>query len=618
MKKYILSLAVVTTLLLTPLITIAESDVDPSGDTSCAVLKVNLRYGMRDTNANDNSVSILQDFLNTNGYLTSQPSGFFGSMTRSAVVAFQKTYNISATPPGYVGSVTRAKIMSIDCNSSSVSPVPSLPVVPPVTPVTTQPSIASSSPILISIQAKDAPAGTIYNDEFAYIQGKGLGGKISITIDQTPVSAMYNTDTNTQFFVAMKDGAHVVKVTNESGLVSNSYTVNVISSRSTSNKPVVTVLSPNGGEVIQVGSSQTISWNSSNLPSNAYMSIQVFEKLNEFDQAGNQVYLGIYSISQGQQTLNDGTEVWTVPSLPEFRNLYKTTGKFVVRISGCVPDSTVGEGARCSVYDESDTSFSIVSSNQSAPTILSIYPNSGQVGTQVTVNGNGFSYENTVNGIDANGNHIQIIAFSTDGKTINFTVPSVSFDSRITNGPTVPGVYSIQVGSVRGNSNNLSFTIVPSTPQNSVTVGNAVEIQSQNLVSNIPNQMLGGFAVTVSGDPVVVKGMTFSLPNNSSISGSITGVTLVNEKGTVVAGPVTGNTNVTEQTFTFSDNVVFSAGRHIYAIKGTIPSTSTTTIQLRTTPSTWLSSVSQITGNSVVISTGQFTMSQMTVRSSSF
>jgi len=112
--------------------------------------------------------------------------------------------------------------------------------------------------------------------------------------------------------------------------------------------------------VWQVGSTQTIRWSSQNLPSSAYMLISVMEKLNEFDEQGNQSYLGIAQISQGQSTLNDGEETWVVPPLPSFRSLYKTTGQFFMRISGCVVDPTASEGARCSAYDDSDAPFSIV------------------------------------------------------------------------------------------------------------------------------------------------------------------------------------------------------------------------------------------------------------------
>ena len=91
------------------------SDTDISNDNSCAIINSNIRYLSRDANGSTD-VSILQDFLNERGYLKSQPTGFFGSATRRAVIAFQNDNGLRATPPGYVGPGTRAKIKEIDCN----------------------------------------------------------------------------------------------------------------------------------------------------------------------------------------------------------------------------------------------------------------------------------------------------------------------------------------------------------------------------------------------------------------------------------------------------------------------------------------------------------------------
>lgn len=60
-----------------------------------------------------NQVSELQDFLNNEGYLASEPTGYFGLMTVKAVKAFQGAYGISQT--GSVGPITMAKIKAISC-----------------------------------------------------------------------------------------------------------------------------------------------------------------------------------------------------------------------------------------------------------------------------------------------------------------------------------------------------------------------------------------------------------------------------------------------------------------------------------------------------------------------
>ena len=86
-------------------------DPDPNPtESDCVSITNNLRYRARDANTNG-EVSTLQDFLQSKGYLNSEPTGYFGLLTFKAVKDFQKDNNIS--PTGYVGPVTRAKIQTL-------------------------------------------------------------------------------------------------------------------------------------------------------------------------------------------------------------------------------------------------------------------------------------------------------------------------------------------------------------------------------------------------------------------------------------------------------------------------------------------------------------------------
>ena len=72
-----------------------------------ATLNRNLSYGMTGTD-----VSQLQQFLTDEGLYNAPVTAYFGSMTRSAVIAFQQQEGI--TPAiGYVGALTKADINSI-------------------------------------------------------------------------------------------------------------------------------------------------------------------------------------------------------------------------------------------------------------------------------------------------------------------------------------------------------------------------------------------------------------------------------------------------------------------------------------------------------------------------
>jgi len=116
------SIAVLPTLVLA-----APSDIDPSPQSSvCPSLQNNLRYQSRDAYTNG-EVSTLQDFLQSQGYLNSEPTGYFGLLTFQAVKNFQNANGIS--PTGYVGPITRAKIASMNnCGTATITPVSPTPV----------------------------------------------------------------------------------------------------------------------------------------------------------------------------------------------------------------------------------------------------------------------------------------------------------------------------------------------------------------------------------------------------------------------------------------------------------------------------------------------------------
>ncbi|MBP6860402.1 MAG: peptidoglycan-binding protein [Candidatus Pacebacteria bacterium] len=89
----------------------AETDENES-DLACTELERTLYWGSRDRGT-EGEVTELQAFLNASGYLSAEPSGFFGMSTYRAVRAFQADADIRAT--GFVGSQTREAIEDASC-----------------------------------------------------------------------------------------------------------------------------------------------------------------------------------------------------------------------------------------------------------------------------------------------------------------------------------------------------------------------------------------------------------------------------------------------------------------------------------------------------------------------
>lgn len=128
MKRYIAFIAVV--IVSVPVLLFAQAeDIDPNPNANdCVIIKNNLRYRDRDAVKNS-EVSVLQDFLQSKGYLNSEPTGYFGLLTVKAVKSFQGANNL--TPSGYVGSATRQIIQNLTCNSIDLLPSPKITVISP-------------------------------------------------------------------------------------------------------------------------------------------------------------------------------------------------------------------------------------------------------------------------------------------------------------------------------------------------------------------------------------------------------------------------------------------------------------------------------------------------------
>ncbi|MFZ2522650.1 MAG: hypothetical protein WAX44_03980 [Minisyncoccia bacterium] len=163
------------------------------------------------------------------------------------------------------------------------------------------------------------------------------------------------------------------------------------------------------------------------------------------------------------------------------------------------------------------------------------------------------------------------------------------------------------------------FVLVPTASLVNVSITNSTNTPSQSIGVNVPNQILGGFTTTISGESISIGSMKFSISTTSTGSGLITQATIVDENGIVHAGPVdaTFDSVSGKQILTFNDTVTISIGTKTFRIRGRIPSTfaSGGTIQVSSTPSSdWTNVVGLTSGNIVSLSgSSLFTMSPMTV-----
>lgn len=251
----------------------------------------------------------------------------------------------------------------------------------------------------------------------------------------------------------------------------------------------------------------------------------------------------------------------------------------------------------------------------------------------VTVSTNG-QYYTTVfpgNGITIDKGFSKDISISGDivggsNRTIDFDIAKRT-DVAVTGSLFGYGIIPPQTGSSvpTADSSNFSSSEDPWYDAAQVTVNTGVvtvssdtSVSAQNIAINLQNQPLGGFSVEVRGEPITVAQMVFNITAVGNEVQDLTNVSLVDQNGSVLAGPVDGSGAAVSGTVTFTDTVTFPVGVTKIALKGKLSTdfVSNDTLQASTTPSTqWTTVTGVSTGKSITPSPASaITGNTMTVK----
>lgn len=406
MSKSFFSLLVVFALAVTPVF--AEIvDEDPLGNTACADLTTSLRYGMKDTGSN-NDIAILQDFLAGSNYLSSQPTGFFGRMTLNAVKAFQSANGISAT--GFVGPATRAKIKDIDCNGGSTTTT---------TTFTYTSDIAGVSPLYVQFKASEntvCDGQSKYSIEF----GDGNRGSLSANWLSSTNSSQYGS-TGGNMFCDGYLGTHTYAQ-------AGTYMAKLF---------------------------KTTPYSCPSIPGVSCTTVMPAP-----------VQVGTLTVTVGGQTSTmctsdakvcpDGSYVGRAGPSCEFSACPTTTTMCTRDMKMCPDGSSIGRtGPNCE-FNACPVTTVVV------PAITSLSPTSGKVGTQIIINGTGFTSDSS---ILFDGYSFGFDAVSAD---IRFTVPTyypspcsgaTGFYCTASMRLVSPGTHTVAVKNANGTSNSVKFTV---------------------------------------------------------------------------------------------------------------------------------------------------------------
>ena len=148
---------------------------------------------------------------------------------------------------------------------------------------------------------------------------------------------------------------------------------------------------------------------------------------------------------------------------------------------------------------------------------------------------------------------------------------------------------------------------------NSVSKSNAAP--AANVAALTSDQLLGAFTVDIKGEPVTVQTLVMTATISGAVGTDVDNVTLVDQNGAVLAGPVDATGASTTGTLTFS-SVRFPTGVTTLYVKGYLNSAfgAGDTIVMNANPSGWSDATGDTTGDTVTIPGTTATGNTMTVR----
>ncbi|MBU1558173.1 peptidoglycan-binding protein [Patescibacteria group bacterium] len=531
-------------------------------------------------------------------------SSYFGGLTKAAVIKFQNKYASEVLTPvgltlgtGYVGASTRAKLNTM--GETVVTPTtPGTVVVPAGTGLTVT---AASQPA-----ASLAPASTARVPFTRVTLTAGTDGDVavnSVTVERTGLGS----DNNFAGIVLLdEDGTQlgIAKTlnSNHQATVGEEFTVKAGTSKTITiagNMAVTATMAANAGQVVSLS---VVAVNTSAAVTGALPITGAAHTINGT--------LTVGSATPARGPLD--------PDVTADKEIGSTGHTFSsVRV-------TAGSAEKIRLHSIRWNQSGSASKDDLAN--ITVYVDGTAYATTVSADGKyytasfgsgivvdkGLQKEISIKG-DIVGGTNRTVAFdlykNTDlyvtGETYGYGITPASTGSGFaTTNPwyDAVGVVTITAGSV-----------------NSISKSNTVA--AQNIAILAANQPLGGFEVEVRGEAISIQQMIFNIQATGDEAENITNISLVDQNGSVIAGPVDGastSTNSPNGTVTFTDTVTFPTGKTVLTLKGQLGSTfvSNDTVAASTTPSSqWTTVTGQDTGDSISLSTfGLVTGNTMTVK----
>lgn len=554
-------------------------------------------------------VKALQQFLNMNAATMVAASGAgspgketmtFGPATKAAVVKFQSANGISAI--GIVGPMTRAKLNSLCTTSTSTStPTP-----------TPGPTTGGTG---LSVMVATQPANAV----IPYSVSRAPFTRFTVTASSDGDVTLNNVTVERQGISKDTDIANVELLDSNGNIVGLTRTLN-------SNHQAVI----GSSVVIPRGTSQTFTvaadtaaqatLNAGDIVSFAVVAVSSSGTTNGALPIVGASHTMNATLAIGSVTAAKGTND---PGAANTENVGTTNYIFSsIRLTAGSAEDVYVKSIRWHQIGSASQSnmANIVSvvNGQSYPTVassdnyyLTTFPGQGILLTK------GSSQDFAIQGDLVNGSSNQTVEFDIQKRTDIYAVGSTyGFGILPAFGSSAPATGTV------GNSDDSYYTgYIATLSAGTVTVSTSNSVSASNIALNQQNQTLGGFSVAVLGESIQVGKMVFRFSGSTSATYTdLTSVSLVNQNGTVLAGPADATTNTTSNLgkVTFTDTVTIPVGTTQLYLKGKLSTNFSTndTIQASTTPSTdWTSITGNTTGKTLTAAPASaLTSASMTVK----
>jgi len=341
--------------------------------------------------------------------------------------------------------------------------------------------------------------------------------------------------------------------------------------QSTTN-PSITVLSPNGGEVWQIGKTYLIRWSSQGLPPDLLLEIDLLQPI---PGSIPEQWSVVYTVAPAVK--NTGEFSWTIPLTINLGEATQTItpGQYWIGIN---TGPRVASGKYVGIGDKSDAPFSIVTATTN-PSITLLSPAGGEQWQT------GKSYQVRWNG---GGSYVSLALISQSAESLGSSVSKVwSVENIVNTGSydfTVPtslasGNYRFYISDKSNYAYSNYFSIVSASDQPILSMALDSSSPSGYVVAGSVNVPL--FAVRFkTGSSEVRFNLTVSDVGSSAGSGNLSNVRLYD--GATLFANGYRESGGAYDSYTFNNTIILAANTiKTFVVKADIASNATGSVKLR-------------------------------------